>query len=773
MFNRRRILTGLAAVAAPAAVSPAARSAESSPQVVPGDRMALESQLRAPGSFLRVPANADSNAIPSFGPATSGDLRHLPDIPPSLATPQVLRQVLNDVDHYRLSQIWDHDRTPMENTARLQELVDWLSINRKQLWVDRGNGRPYLITPATPSWKEFGPAALPAQRAVTIRQDHFHIVGNGGRIVMVAPPGGQEPHGKCYAFSTEQNMQIGTIKDVTVEGNPYDWDSTISYVSGGLTSNYMLGLCGVRGINIRDVLALNSSRSRRGHFSAIYNSADLRVTNFELQYMQQGFNLNYVEDILFRGLRARVFGEVIDANFPIYRAIFEDLDADNSGMARGESQLLDLVGKDIRVTGVRVRNQASNAIAVYGKGKSWPDYARHVAMNGAVNPNPIGTENVIIENVHAEDAGLQAGYPLVMLGNRRRGNLEGIGGVVDGVTYQPMPVPRNLTLRHLRGRRTSGVAVQEGRDVRVEDVILEDCYGGVHSNYHAFRAGQQTDGRNVRNVSHFSGVIRDIQVRGARYGGILIDGPGEVTTENLFCEGWGSAREPAPGGVPTAGFWVANVNLKAGLFRFRGYSALDTLEIGGRPSLQFTGSGVGSEATSKPIDDGGGHRITGTTPLLLEAAADTLKQFASVHATRLGRQDLASQARIAAAAGVAATRDISLRRQGVGRKALIVNIELDGSVRSQSDGTLNLAIRKFRRDGTDVTLATFSVVEAMAGVGRVTSQPLSMRPNKEEDALVSEGEQLVLTMTRRGSGGDAISIPDVTVLLSLQEWLSN
>lgn len=674
-----------------------------------------------------------------------------------------------------MSLLYNFALTPSQNTAILDAAFRTLcGTQKKTIVVDPSmQGQDYDICPNTPSWNEFGPSSLPAQRAITVNYNDFSIRGGGGTMKMVAPPGGQTPGGKCYAFSTEQNFIIGTVKRFSAAGRFYDHNSFST--SPLLSSNYTFGLCGVDGWDLSNYTGYNSSGARRGATAAIYNCINGVVDYFRIEHLAQGFNMNYVRWNKFNGCSAYHFSELVDVNYSDQDSVYENFSGDNEGFGGGEGQLLDMVGQRIIMRNIQMNHlKGAAGVTAYAKGKQWANYAEAVAKNTEyyeqLNPNPIGVEDIIIENVISVNGDTTAGYPFVAFSNRRtqttgdppHRNFESIGGLGDGtggtivgVYYNPIPVAKRGTIRNIYGKNASGVAIREGDDLCVDNVVLQDCFGGGQSEYASIRIGQQSNGTDVQAVSSCSGSFTRLKTYGAYHDSILIDAMGEARISDIAAVGWGShpaVDQPTPRGILGDHF-----ALKNGAVSIEKFTALDTNSIG-TAALQWNASGT---FTNKVLTDNGGHRFTGTTNVALLGGSYIM--------ARSFKRKLLYKGSLTV--GTNATVDIPLYTQDLeARSRWVYGILAFASGFTVAAGaSVFFRFRKFRVSGGSDSLIGFTTVSASVARGTTLEPPTTIDMNDPENILVP-GEQLVLSAT--GGSGGGVTIADIEVYSASIEWMN-
>lgn len=671
-----------------------------------------------------------------------------------------------------MSAFYDFNKTTAENTLILDAAFRLICGMRKQhVIVDRpANGQPYLLSPDTPSWKEFGPSSLPAQRAITIDYDDFWIEEGGGTVKMVAPVGGQTPGGKCYAFSTLQNFTIGAVKRFTAIGRFYDHNSFST--SPLLSSNYTFCICGMDYWTLLNYTGYNSSNSTRGATMAMYNCRNGLVKDMTQLYLAQGFNANYIYWTTFSGINAKRFGEAIDINYQAYDTVFENIIGDNTGEGGDGKQLLDFCGQRATMTNVIMNGGGSgdNCIAIYAKGKAWNSYQEHVEKYTELyqqqNPNPIGIEDVIVDGVIVKNTDIDEGYPFLFVSNRRIENIEGVGGIGDGTggtilgqVYLPVPVPKRVTVRNVYGTSCSGVAVREGTDMLVDNVVLDVCYGGSQSDFAAIRIGQQSNGSGVRAVSECSGSFTNLTVKNARHDAFLIDAMATATLSDFVADGWGTM--PTVGQPEPKGIRGINFALKNGCVSIDNFTALNTNSIV-QPNFHWSAQGT---FTDKMLVDKGGHRFTSpqVNPVVLSGDVTMARAF---------KRKLLYRGAINNQPPAAATVDTVIYTQDLQSTSrwLYMTLAFGAGFTVTPTASAFFRIRKINAAGTVISLAAFTTITATAGRGTILELPNTIDMD-DPGNIIAPGEQLVLSVTR-DAGNIGINFTDIEVYSSSLEWMN-
>lgn len=402
--------------------------------------------------------------------------------------------------------------------------------------VKRGaeTGRPILATgtyvlrtSSRSHWKwGVGNFAVPTYGAVQLLSG-THVQSKDGRILVGrsedVPASRNERH---FLFSTELNVNPGTLKDISFDGLTFDFRNEFGPVP---PYTYAMAVIGVDGF-VRRNLTLTSSRGRAGRGLLAENIRNRADENLKHTNIVQGIYTRYEYGVSMKHISFDGFSEALDFDGPCWDVVLDDLSFKNG---RGEAQCIDTAGgARWRITNVIAENVGS-VVFIYYKPNGRPTYQEWLQGKGRIAGYVI-PEDITVRDVRitkTEDWQPRKHGESLRIGNYRTSH---------AAKRNPMggPGPKNIAIEDWTQKGGGRIAVNDCenltmRRIRISDISVPDDEKGAAI---VIREPEMALGGAV------TGSVSDVTIQNSQGMGISVVAGSGLSLSNISVENYNLAN---------------------------------------------------------------------------------------------------------------------------------------------------------------------------------------------------------------------------------------
>lgn len=323
----------------------------------------------------------------------------------------------------------------------------------------RATGTYALRVPAASTWDWARRAGASTHIAVALKSG---LSIEGDATIIVAPPetGAGESDMRHFLFGTDQNVQPGAVKDISIEGLTFDFRDELGPIH---RLTYAVAVTGVDNLK-RTNLKIISTGEQAGRGLLSENVRGRTDVGISHQNIVQGIYTRYERGVVMRNISFDTFNEAMDFDGPCWDVMLDTLSFKNGFR---EAQCIDTGGGSNWSVNNLVAENTGAIIYIYSKNKSFPTYEGWLNGGRSRTADFDPPSDMAIRNVR----GVKVGWA------DRKGEAVRVGsyrnrGWLRQYSVQS-PSPRNITLENWTLTDGGQIAVNDCDNIQMHHIVMD------------------------------------------------------------------------------------------------------------------------------------------------------------------------------------------------------------------------------------------------------------------------------------------------------------
>jgi hypothetical protein len=611
------------------------------------------------------------------------------------------------------------------NTAAFQDAID----DATAAYVATGAIQTVVVPPGTYKLQPSATSSWDMPLLGSTTEVHIAVMLKSGVMLdctgatfVAVPPAGADTAWYYALFGTDLNMTVGDVERVGFLGGNIDftddhWDATLFTIYGLL-------IVGASDLNIDRTACRCTGTTRIGRLARVMNSENVRITNWEGDFISQGLYLNYVNGLKMSGTITR-FSEGIDIDSPCQNV---ECSLIAKGAADGDRQCLDITSV---VNGYFFLecDDVGEAAIIYQKPDSYPTFALWCSdlVTDTAAADPVFCDNVTLDVLGTNIHGTNSRSVLVSL------NREDPPAAHPNYWDTKGNLKRITVRAQLKDCDPILVYECDGLDLIAD---LEDVTCGTSNrlNNAAVLLRQARTGATLIAASKLSGRAI-VRVKNSDKTGVRVIGPTDFHLEATV-DGYNSSDD-ATSGV-ASGVYIEGLGLKDGACTIANIRCDNGDPTVTPVDLRFGWDGAGG---SIAVNDLGGHRLSsgGTTPV----------NGGSVQAKFSGSTGESRQTSIDSTAG-GNTVILGVIR-GTAGMAVQASVVAEAAITGNATNYSNLSLRRVRAGVLSSAIGTAILYD---NVNRAAGSVVDLGVTGDTDGVFQDGDLVAVQVGQVGTGSD-------------------